>query len=83
MELLCHNIRNIRSHYKLSQKEMAQRLHIGIGSLRKLENGYVPPRLDIEILFYIHKEFGFTPSQTLSVDLLQYIRSCGSTDHTV
>ena len=73
MELLCHNIRSIRKHYKLSQKAMAKQLHIGVKTLSRLEQGEIPPMLGVDILFYIHKCFGFTPSQTLSVDVLQHL----------
>lgn len=75
LEVLCSNIRNLRKHCKLSQKAMAQRLHIGIQSLRKLENGQIPPRLRIDFLFQIYTHFGYTPSEIVSTDVLSRLNN--------
>ena len=74
LDLFCHNIHSLRKYCKLSQKEMAGQLHIGIKSLRKLENGVIPPRLDIHILLYIHRNYGFTPTQTVTMDLSRLLK---------
>lgn len=71
--LFCHNIRILRQHYKLSQKEMAQQLHIGIHSLRMLEKGIIPQRMGIEIFFYIYRLFGFSPNEVVSIDIRQHL----------
>ena len=73
LEMLCKNVRNLRKHYHLSQKEMAGRLHIGIESLKKLERGEVPPRLGINVLLYIYRHFGVTPNKIVTIDVLQEI----------
>ena len=59
----CENVRYLRKQHRLTQKEMAQKLHIGISSLRALERGCFPPRLGVEMVFYIHKQFGVPPKR--------------------
>ena len=64
--MVCHNIRLLRSKYKLSQAEMAKRLEIGVQTLRSLEKDRIPPRLSCGILCKIYKEFGIWPSDMFS-----------------
>ena len=59
----CDNVRYLRKRYRLTQTEMAKKLHIGIASLRALERGDFPPRLGVEVIFYIHKHFGVPPKR--------------------
>ena len=40
---------------------MAEILGIGIKSLEKLENGILPPRLSVKIIFNIYYSFGILP----------------------
>ena len=54
----CTNMRSLRLLHKLSQKEMAKALGIGLKSLRKIEAGEIPPRLSTDVLFAIHNRFG-------------------------
>ena len=49
--ILCKNIKRIRNEKGLSQSKMAEKLNIGVKSLSMLENGILPPRLSVEILF--------------------------------
>ncbi len=53
----CMNVRSLRLLHKLSQKEMAQALGIGVKSLQKIEAGEIPPRLGADVLFAIHNRF--------------------------
>lgn len=71
LENFCRNILSLRKLHNLSQKQMAEKLHIGVESLKKIEAGQVPPRLRIDVLFYIQKHFGYTPAQIVSIDVLQ------------
>ena len=49
--ILCKNIKILREKNKLSKKEMAKRLGIGVIALSKLESGILPKRLSVKILF--------------------------------
>ena len=69
MDIFLQNIIWLRKHYGLSKKEMAKKLGIGIWTLNKIEKGELPPRLKIDVLFYIYKEFGISMSEMLSVRL--------------
>ena len=53
----CQNIKKIREKEKLSKKEMAKRLEIGVNSLTMLENGIIPKRISCELIFKIEDEF--------------------------
>lgn len=74
IEMVCRNIRNLRKYYRLSRKEMAKRLHIGVETLRKIECGKIPPRMPLTVLIEIYRCFGFTPSQIITSDVLQLQR---------
>ena len=67
LETLSHNLLWLRKKYGYSQRTMAQLLKIGIGSLRKLEHGEIPPRMTIDILFEVQSRFRITPSDLLTV----------------
>lgn len=61
-EIFCRNVAWLRQTHGLSQKEMARRLHIGVGSLRQLEQGRLPPRMGALVFLHIHKAFGLPPA---------------------
>ena len=58
----CSNIRTLREREGLSKAAMAKRLHIGVGTLTRLESGELPPRLDCCIIFAICDEFDISIS---------------------
>ena len=64
--LFCKNVKALRQREKLSKKEMAKRLGIGVGSLTRIENGTIPPRLRCNVLVKIHICFGVLPEQMFS-----------------
>lgn len=64
--IFCHNIKWMRVHRKLSKKKMAKMLEIGVGTLTKIENGMLPPRLTVEIFFNFQHCFGIHPVDQLS-----------------
>ena len=66
IRILCRNIQRLRRRTGLSQKDMAALLQISIYSLRRLENGQLPPRLGINFLFSISRHFKMTPARLLS-----------------
>ncbi len=55
--LFCKNVSHLRRKNNLSQREMANKLNIGVGTLRKLESGTIPKRASIEILWCIYEKF--------------------------
>ena len=57
-----HNIAWLRKYYGLSKKRMAEVLGIGAGTLNKIENGEMPPRLGAGIFLRIYHNFGIRPS---------------------
>ena len=66
IRVFCENVKALRQREKLSKKEMAKRLGIGVGSLTRIENGMIPPRLRCNVLVKIHICFGVLPEQMFS-----------------
>lgn len=69
MEYFIHNVLWLRRHYGLSKKKMAEILGISLFMINKIENGQLPPTLEIDVLFRIHKAFGITMADILSIRL--------------
>ena len=61
LKTLSKNIVWLRREKRLSKKEMAALLGIGVQSLTRLENGEVLPRLGVSTLFNIQTAFGISP----------------------
>lgn len=61
-EIFCNNIRVLRRQHKLKKEEMARILHISVSSLSKLEAGRIPPRLSVEVIFFIYQYFHIRPA---------------------
>ena len=61
-EIFCNNIQVLRRRHKLKKEEMAHILHISVSSLSKLEEGRLPPRLSVEIIFFIYHYFHIRPA---------------------
>ena len=59
--IFCQNIKKLREREKLSKKDMAKRIGIGVKSLTMLENSILPKRLTCEIVFKIQDEFNIHP----------------------
>ena len=57
------NIRDLRIKNGLSKTQMAEKLDVSVYTIRKLENGIMPKRLSIEVVFKIEKEFGIKASK--------------------
>lgn len=55
------HVRRIRIERKMTQKEMADRLGIGVRTLSRIERGILPRRLSCEILFRVQEQFGICP----------------------
>lgn len=72
LEFFCWNIRFLRHEIRLSKKEMAKKLKIGVKTLTKIEAGIVPPRLSSKIIETIHREFKVIPSALFSPNFQTY-----------
>ena len=59
--VFCQNIKRLREKNRLSKRQMARILHIGTKSLTMLENGIIPPRMDVAVLIYISSYFRVRP----------------------
>jgi len=57
LSVFCDNVRFLRKAHGLSQKEMAKIMGIGVGGLRIIERGTVPPRLDVFVLICLSDHF--------------------------
>ena len=66
----CSNIRYLRRKNGLTQKQMAQKLHISENYVRKLERGQIPHRLGIDVIWHTHIAFG-VPVQDILECLLE------------
>lgn len=62
----CQNMKNLRKKYNLTQQQMAFILGISVKSLRKLEDGILPPRLSCDILYRLNSIFGISIDALLS-----------------
>ena len=63
LQNFCRNITVLRQKHKLSQKELSKILHISTRSVRLLERGIVPPKLDCAVLISIQTHFHIRPSE--------------------
>jgi len=65
----CCNVKRLRVENKLTKKQMAEICGIGVGSLNKLEQGILPPRLSAYMLLGIYNYFGIMPSALFEKEL--------------
>lgn len=69
IQAFLYNIAWLRKHYGISKKKMAELLGIGVGSLNKIEQGILPPRMSMEVVFHVFDHFHLMPSrQTVRLD---------------
>ena len=66
VQIFCENFRYLRRSRGLTQKQMAQRLQISVGYVRRIEKGEHPPRMTVEVIFQIFRVFGITPGRQFS-----------------
>ena len=70
--IICQNILLLRMIHGLTKKKMSQILGISISSLNKIEQGKLPPRLSVSVIFRICEYFGISPfSQSLDSFVVQ------------
>jgi len=63
IQVFCKNIRALRKREGLTQREMAAVMRIGVGSLRKIEVGVLPPRLGTDAIINLARNFHIKPSK--------------------
>ena len=69
LHCFCENVKQIRKERGLSCRAMAKKLKIGVGTLRKIEQGMIPPRLSCAVLLTIYDEFHIYPEKMFSPHL--------------
>lgn len=67
--LFCENVKKLREIEKISKTKMAKKLEISVYQLSKIENGIIPPRLDISIVVKISKLYEIEPSKLFEESL--------------
>ena len=72
-QIFCNNKKRLRKEKRLSLRKMARKLEIGTASLIKIENGIIPPRLNVLIFFSLYDNLGVTPDQILSGEFLEEV----------
>lgn len=63
MGIFCANVKRLRVRDNLTLREMADRLHISLKTLTRLERGEIPPRLSVAVVCRISREFGVHPKE--------------------
>ena len=53
----CKNVLYLRQKNNLTQTQMAQIMEVGIGTVRLLEHGILPPRLRADVLYRLRDHF--------------------------
>lgn len=69
LQQMMENITCLRKKHGLSKKQMAKILHIGVGTLNKIERGEIPPRITIDLFYCVHSYFHIDPRTLLSQGL--------------
>ena len=70
--IITQNIKWLRDKNKLSLEEMSEILGISTNSLKKLESGILPKRLNLDFLFKIHSYFNIPPKDFVDRILNEY-----------
>ena len=71
LRIFCNNLKNLRKTEGLSINKMAKKLNISTYCLSKIENGIIPPRLDISIVVKISKLYEIEPSKLFEESLVK------------
>ena len=74
VKLFCNNVKVLRLIFKLTKREMAEKLGISLGALTTIENGKLPRKLDVSIVIRLHESFGLTPSEIFECDVCDIIQ---------
>lgn len=69
MENICKNIRCLRKHYNLTQKEMADILGVSVSSIRRIEKGVLPRCVNSCSIHRLCDHFGISADYILREDM--------------
>lgn len=69
LETLCWNLACLRRREGLSRQEMAKLLGIGVESMKRVEEGILPPGLRVSVLYRAAGHFGISPADLLTPGL--------------
>lgn len=68
-KIFCSNVCQLRKTAGFPQRKMAQLMGIGVYSLRKIEQGVLPPRASVDIFFRLRNAFHISiPSLFIPID---------------
>lgn len=65
-KIFVHNVVWLRKSHGLTVEEMAGLLGTSSATLRKVEDGELPPELMVDVFYNIQKHFGVEPPDQLS-----------------
>ena len=66
LQSLCRNVAYLRKKHGLTQSQMANIMGVGIGTVRSLERGIVPPRMKACVLCRLHDYFHISADTLIS-----------------
>lgn len=69
MKTLTANIAGLRKENRLSKKEMAVLMGISAHGVTQIENGNLPPRMQLSALFRVCNYFGYSPKTLFTQNL--------------
>ncbi|MBQ6830933.1 MAG: hypothetical protein IJO59_07415 [Clostridia bacterium] len=61
--IFCRNVAWIKQRYRLTNRQMAEILGVGEGSVRKVLSGEIPERLSAQVIIRLAKRFSYRPSE--------------------
>ncbi len=59
-EKFCRNVKKLRKGHHLTKTEMSRKLKISIPTLNKIENGELPKRLTVRVIYAVMEEFNIS-----------------------
>ena len=65
--LFCQDVKILRERSGFSEREMAKILGIDIPSLEKIEQGILPPRIGVSVIFKILRYFKIEPCKLFTI----------------
>ncbi|MBQ7010141.1 MAG: helix-turn-helix transcriptional regulator [Clostridia bacterium] len=63
IKTFCNNVKKLREIHKISKQQMAKILGISVRTLTSIENGIIPPRASVDIIFNLCSYFPITPNE--------------------
>lgn len=67
LEILCRNIIFLKNKWKLTQKELSEISGLSLYSIRRIQKGYCPDTLTVDVLFNLSKYYGIKISSLFDI----------------